>query len=598
MSSTASTPGHLTAALSEWMQELAPFGVLTTDLDLNVQGWNQWLAIHSSLPASKVIGRPLGEVVPEIITRKLDHYFRRALAGEVSLLSSGLHGHLIPLPMTMIRDDQQPHMLQTARIAPLISNGKVLGTITVVEDVSQRDHHAAILRRQHGRERLLSWALAHLLQSEDPLKDLEAIFPKIANDLSLQIHFHYLLSPDKQTLRLHSAAGISEEQKITYGSFDVGEHACGRCVSLGQAIYLPQLQTKAPPYASVIQQLGLRCYAGFPLKIRDQVLGVLSFGSLSRETITPEEIELLTTIAQYVAIALDRSSREKILTATQKSLLDHTETLESKVAERTARLYETIVHLESFSYTVAHDLRTPIRALKGYCSALHEDYAEMLPPEAQRVLGRLSHASQQLDALTRDLLTFTKLSRQTIQLNTVDLDEVIDDILLLTPALAPEVLSVDHPLGKAWGQRTLLQQCLSNLFDNALKFRRPGVPPRIRVWTERTEHPYRPLRGPATATFNPATHPQGLQSDIASDASGHASWLRIWVEDNGVGIPTEYQEKIFGIFERIEGTNTPEGTGIGLAIVARAMQQIGGSCGVESNGTQGSRFWLDCKPAP
>ncbi|HRE83448.1 MAG TPA: GAF domain-containing protein, partial [Opitutaceae bacterium] len=327
MSSTSSPSSQLVGALSEWMQELAPFGVLTTDLDLRVQGWNRWLTIHSSLPATQVIGRPLAEVVPEIMSRKLDHYFRRALAGEVSLLSSGLHGYLIPLPMTMVRDEQQPNMLQTARIAPLISNGKVLGTITVIEDVSQRDHHAGILRRQHGRERLLSWALAHLLQSEDPLKDLEAIFPKIAHDLGLQIHFHYLLSPDKKTLHLHSAAGISEEQKILYASFGVGEHTCGRCVSQGQVIYLPHIQTQAPSYASAIQQAGLRCYAGFPLKIRDEVLGVLSFGSLSRETITPEEIELLTTIAQYVAIALDRSSREQILTATQKSLREHADTL-------------------------------------------------------------------------------------------------------------------------------------------------------------------------------------------------------------------------------------------------------------------------------
>ncbi|HRE83449.1 MAG TPA: ATP-binding protein, partial [Opitutaceae bacterium] len=229
--------------------------------------------------------------------------------------------------------------------------------------------------------------------------------------------------------------------------------------------------------------------------------------------------------------------------------------------------------------------------------ALSEDYAEILPPEAQRVLGRLSHASQQLDALTRDLLKFTKLSRQTIQLSSVDLDAVIDDILMLTPALTADTFSVDRPLGKVWGQRTLLQQCLSNLFDNALKFSRPEVQPRIRVWAERTQHPYRPVNGPATAIFNPATHPQASPSHSIEEPSSSVSWLRIWVEDNGVGIPIEYQEKIFGIFERIGGTNTPEGTGIGLAIVARAMQQIGGVCGVESNGSQGSRFWLECQPA-
>jgi len=127
--------------------------------------------------------------------------------------------------------------------------------------------------------------------------------------------------------------------------------------------------------------------------------------------------------------------------------------------------------------------------------------------------------------------------------------------------------------------RTFLQQCLSNLFDNALKFIAPGVTPRLVVWTE-------------------MTGPQHVSSSQAPVQSGEKEQrVRIWVEDNGIGIAPEGREKIFGIFERLNASDQFEGTGIGLAIVARAVQRMSGSCGVESIPGQGSRFWLELMPA-
>jgi signal transduction histidine kinase len=350
----------------------------------------------------------------------------------------------------------------------------------------------------------------------------------------------------------------------------------------------------------------LQSYVGVPLLVGDRLLGTLAFGSYQRATIAAEEIEFLFTVAQYLALALDRALRETALREAQQTLSEHAEILETKIAERTAKLHETIAQLESFSYTVAHDLRAPIRSLKGFSEILLNDYASTLPAPAQGLLGRLLRASQRLDALTRDLLQFSRIVRQDVKLAPVDVAELVHEIVAVTPALHEGVLQVAGKLGAVQAQRTLLQQCLSNLFDNALKFARPEAPPRLVIRAEGRTHPTAANAPTPTSAFSPPTSLRSARSP-ASEAMSSAPWpvesgapprIRIWVEDNGIGIPVHAHEKIFGIFERVSGLDHVEGTGIGLAIVARAMQQMGGTCGVESEPDHGSRFWLELAAAP
>jgi signal transduction histidine kinase len=410
-----------------WMQQLAPHGIFTTDTDLRIQTWNNWLETHSGLSAAHVCGRPLVEVFPDLAARKLEDQYHRALEGQVSVLSTALHRYLLPLPPT-VRDAGFQHMQQTARIGPLLSDRMVCGTITTIEDVTQREIHTA-------------------------------------------------------------------------------------------------------------------------------------------------------------------------------ALSEHAALLETKVRERTARLDETVAQLESFSYTVAHDLRAPIRTFKGYTEILLEDFAGEFPEKARVYLERMKRAAQGMDLLTRDLLQFNKISRQQVSTEPIDVGELIQEVVTHNPALQrPGALTVQGPFHPVIGNRTMLQQCLSNLLDNALKFVSPDRTLSITLRNDLREAP--PITTAPAPTGLPFQDPiprasPASQQMAAGEPAQRSSqaYVRIWVEDNGIGIAPEHHHQVFGVFERLQGALKFEGTGIGLAIVARATQRMNGRCGVESSPGHGSRFWIELPAA-
>jgi signal transduction histidine kinase len=235
--------------------------------------------------------------------------------------------------------------------------------------------------------------------------------------------------------------------------------------------------------------------------------------------------------------------------------------LEAQVENRTAALRETLQELEAFSYTVSHDLRAPLRAMQGFAQALLEDYAPSLDATARDYATRVVDASRRMDELIQDLLAYSRLSREQLSLSRVDLDTVAAEAVR---EIEQDVkrrggrIDVASPLGPVIGNGRILQQILSNLLGNAVKFIAPDVAPEIRVHSE--------LRN---------------------------GRRRLWVEDNGIGIAPEHRERIFRVFERLHGGESYPGTGIGLAIVRRGAERMDGQAGVESTPGRGSRFWIE-----
>jgi signal transduction histidine kinase len=233
--------------------------------------------------------------------------------------------------------------------------------------------------------------------------------------------------------------------------------------------------------------------------------------------------------------------------------------LDRRVRERTAEL-------EAFTYTVAHDLRAPLRAMQGFSDLVLEDAGGRLEPVEREYLKRISQAAERMDALVRDLLAYSRLGSVEVKPESVDLGALVRDVLRGMEedlhAVNAEV-EVQEGIPRALAQRPILFQVVANLISNAAKFVAPGVSPRIRI-----------------------------------SAQGRDGWVRLLVEDNGIGVDPQYREKLFGVFERLHARDAYPGTGIGLAIVKRAVERMGGRVGVEPHHPCGSVFWFELPQVP
>ena len=263
----------------------------------------------------------------------------------------------------------------------------------------------------------------------------------------------------------------------------------------------------------------------------------------------------------------DRKRSEEALKKAQEELARHAETLERQVAERTAHLRESVESLEAVCYTIAHDLRAPLRAVQGFTKVLVEDYAPKFDQTGQQMAGRIIAGATKMDALIRDLLQYARLTHIDLPCTNVNLQRIVEKA---KDDLAPEITSKRaeieiEPLPMVWGNATIAEQVFTNLLSNSLKFTRHGVPPKIRIW------------------------PQPIDQGT-----------RVFIQDNGIGIDPKYHHRLFGMFQRLHGDEKAyPGTGVGLAIVKKGMERMGGSVAVEKTGGPGACFSIDFRqPQP
>ena len=259
---------------------------------------------------------------------------------------------------------------------------------------------------------------------------------------------------------------------------------------------------------------------------------------------------------RYVGVIADITKRKR----TEQALAAANATLETQVAQRTISLAESNAQLDAFAYTVSHDLRAPLRAMEGFARILLDDFAPKLGKEGARFATRIVDAAKRMEVLIDDLLAFSRVQRSDVALQAIDPSRSFERAtaeLLSQPGLEQAKIDLPQQLPFVRADRTILAQVIENLMSNAAKFRRAGVPLQIVVRPER--------RG---------------------------RHVRIWVEDNGIGIEPEHQTRIFNVFERLHGQETYPGTGVGLAIVKAGIERMNGTFGVESTFGHGSKFWF------
>jgi PAS domain S-box-containing protein len=482
-------------------------GILAFDQDLRYTFWNRAMERISGLPRERVLGKRATELLAFLEETGEEQFLRDALAGKSTMS--------VERPFRIPESGRRG--LFEASYTPVRDvRGAVIGGIGVIRDISER--------------RL----------AEERLRETEARFRIMADCAPVML---WMAGTDAKCDFFNKGwldfTGRPLEQEVGDGWAE-GVHPVDfqGCIDT----YMEAFAARQ----SFRMEYRLRRHDGDFRWVLDQ--GTPRYSPHGE-------------FAGYIGSCVDVTDFKAAAALLQKS----NEELEERVEQRTSQLQEAVTQLEAFSHSVAHDIRTPIRALSGYSQVLLDEHARQLDENGRDAARRISRAARQIEALVRDLLAYSKLSQGEIQLEKIELEELARETLELMKADISErggEVRVESALPAVQAHRLTLGQVMMNLLSNALKFVAPTVRPRVVI-----------------------------AALVADDK------VRMLFQDNGIGIAPEYHQKIFRIFERLHLAKEYPGTGIGLAIVKRAMERMGGRVGVDSEPGRGSLFWIELPKA-
>ncbi len=308
-----------------------------------------------------------------------------------------------------------------------------------------------------------------------------------------------------------------------------------------------ELQEEEHPHSGIL----------VPLKVSGSVVGVVQVMSNKLADYDEQQLHLLEALATHASSAI-----------TNARLFAE---LEKRIEERSDQLDDATRELDSFTYSISHDLQAPVRGINGFAQILKEDYADCLPEEAQKYLNLIQANAQQMNQLTEGLLALSRLERHSLNIQLVSPRAIVEQVLdELRPALKEYRVKINvSELPAVKADPLMLRQVYLNLLSNALKFTRQRQDAAIEVGYQ--------IKAPATPD---------------DGEGGEFKKIVYFVRDNGVGFDPHYADHLFGVFQRLHPSQQFEGSGVGLSIVRRIVTRHGGRVWAESEVDHGATFYF------
>lgn len=543
---------HTYRLLVESMDE----GALTLGEDGTIFYCNSRFAEMVQVPLEQIVGTALQRfVVTEdqgLLAALLERGMRMGGKGEVQLSTmdgTPLQVH-VSISQVTISDTETMCIAIFTDVTELrqVQHHLQEANETLERRVRERTEELADTNR---RLQLLNDAANRLLMRGDPKRFIRGIFEMFSKHFGLDVYFNYWVSEDGTRLELHSFGGIPEGEAAKIATLEFGQEVCGRAAQERRQIVAEDIQQSDNPVTAFVRSLGITTYACQPLQADGRLVGTLSFGTRTRPRFRSDELELMQTICNQVAVALDRA---RLFAAVRQR--------EAELVERAEQLQEADRQKDVFLAMLAHELRNPLAPIRTAASILrHQSDA----PTVQRTSEIIERQAAHLASLVEDLLDVSRITRGKISLKKVVVDlatVVLDTVESCRPLIKERgqniqvSLHTQHSLLE--GDPDRLEQILSNLLLNASKFT-----------------------------------PYGGDIGISLDHGGDEIVIRVW--DTGEGIAPDLLPHVFDLFTQGDRSldRSKGGLGIGLSLVKGLVEGHGGSVEAHSEGLgQGSAFTL------